>query len=90
MASILSNSNPQNTINNPIDSVKNVINQIMSSANPQATFQQVLQQSPDAAKAMQMINQYGNGNPQQAFLNYANQTGKQELAKQILQKLGLN
>ena len=90
MASILSDNNPQSTINNPMDSIKNIINQIMNSANPQATFQQVLQQSPDAAKAMQMINQYGNGNPQQAFLNYANQTGKQELAKQISQKLGLN
>ena len=90
MASILSDNNPQSTINNPIDSVKNIVNQIMNSANPQATFQQVLQQSPDAAKAMQMINQYGNGNPQQAFLNYANQMGKQDLARQILQKLGLN
>jgi len=69
--------------------VNNVINQILNSTNPQSAFQQILQQSPDAQQAMQLINQYGNGNPQQAFINYMNSTGKQNLGQQILSKLGL-
>jgi len=36
-----------------------------------------------------MVSQYGNGDPKTAFMNYAAQTGKQGLAQQILQKLGL-
>lgn len=69
--------------------ISNVINQILGSANPQQAFQQVLQQSPDAQKAMNLISQYGNGDPKQAFMNYASQTGKQGLAQEIIQKLGL-
>ena len=69
--------------------ISNLVNQILGSANPQQAFQQVLQSSPDAQNAMNMITQYGNGDPKQAFMNYAAQTGKQGLAQQILQKLGL-
>ena len=70
--------------------MNNIINQILGSANPQQMFNQILSQSPDAKNAMNLINQYGNGNPKQAFMAYANQTGRQELAKQILNKLGLS
>lgn len=88
MPSILSNNTqPQN--NNPVGAVKNLVDQIMNSANPQAAFQQMLNSSPDCKNAMNLINQYGNGDPKQAFLNYASQTGKQGIAQQILSKLGL-
>ena len=92
MASILSeNQLPTNpNQNNPVATINNIIEQILKSTNPQAAFQQILQQSPDAQNAMQLINQYGNGDPRQAFINYMNSTGKQNLGQQILNKLGLN
>lgn len=92
MASILSGNQfpqQQQIANDPANAVNNLVNQVLNSVNPQQTFQQILQQSPEAQNAMQMINQYGNGDPKQAFMNYASQMGKQGLAQQILQKLGL-
>ena len=92
MASILSE-NPsvsQTTNNNPIGTVNNIIGQILNSVNPQQTFQQIISQNKDAQNAMNLINQYGNGDPRQAFLNYASQTGKQNLAQEIMQKFGLS
>ena len=88
MPSILSG-NPQPQNNNPVGAVNNLVQQIMNSANPQAAFQQMLNSSPDCKQAMNLIQQYGNGDPRQAFLNYASQTGKQGIAQQILFKLGL-
>jgi len=88
MPSILSN-NTQPQTNNPVGAVNNLVQQIMNSANPQAAFQQMLNSSPDCKNAMNLIQQYGNGDPKQAFLNYASQTGKQGIAQQILTKLGL-
>ena len=87
MPSILSNQQP--STNNPVGAVKNIVDQIMQSANPEAAFQQMLDSSADCKNAMNLINQYGNGDPRQAFLNYASQTGKTGLAQQILQRLGL-
>ena len=52
-------------------------------------FNQILAENQDAQNAMNLINQYGNGDPKAAFMNYAAQTGKSALAQQILQKLGL-
>ena len=92
MPSILSNNNvivPENTKQDPVSIVKTMANQIMSSVNPQQAFNQVLSASPDAKNAMDLINQYGNGDPKAAFMNYAAATGKQDIAQQILQKLGL-
>ena len=92
MASILSeNPSASQTINNnPIGTVNNIIGQILNSANPQQTFQQLVSQNKDAQNAMNLINQYGNGDPRQAFLNYASQTGKQNFAQEIMQKFGLS
>ena len=90
MASIFSqNPLPPSSAQSPKTMATNIANEILSSANPQQAFQQVLQQNPEAQNAMNLINQYGNGDPKQAFLNYASQTGKSGLAQQILQKLGL-
>ena len=74
---------------NPTGIVNNLINQILSSVNPQETFNHILSSSPDAKNAMDLINQYGNGDPKAAFMNYAAATGKQSLGQSILQKLGL-
>lgn len=91
MASILSeNPSVSQTNNNPIGTINNIIGQILNSANPQQTFQQIVSQNKDAQNAMNLINQYGNGDPRQAFLNYASQTGKQNLAQEIMQKFGLS
>ena len=89
MPSILSGNNVPSGTSNPIDSVKNIVDQIMNSANPTASFQQMLNASPECKNAMNLIQQYGNGDPRQAFLNYAAQTGKSGIAQQILSKLGL-
>ena len=89
MPSILSNNTPEPQTNNPASAVRNIVDQIMQSSNPQAAFQQMLNSSADCKNAMNLINQYGNGDPKQAFLNYASQTGKTGIAQQILQKLGL-
>ena len=94
MPSILSNNNnvtaPENTKQDPVSIVKTMANQIMSSVNPQQAFNQVLSASPDAKNAMDLINQYGNGDPKAAFMNYAASTGKQSIAQQIMQKFGLS
>ena len=69
--------------------ISNIASQILGSANPQEAFQQILQQNKEAQNAWNLVNQYGNGDPKTAFMNYASQTGKQGLAQQILQKLGI-
>ena len=73
----------------PVVSIKNIANQILNSANPQQAFQQVLDSSSEARNAMDLVNQYGNGDPKAAFQNYAVATGKQNLGQKILQMLGL-
>lgn len=90
MPSILSNNQvPENEIQNPNGTVRNIINQILSSVNPQQTFNQILSSNQQAQNAMNLINQYGNGDPKAAFMNYMNSTGKQSIGQQIIQKLGL-
>ena len=90
MASIFSqNPLPPSSEQSPKTLISNIANQILRSANPQEAFQQVLQQNKEAQNAWNLINQYGNGDPKAAFMNYASQTGKQGLAQQILQKLGI-
>ena len=91
MASMLSN-NPlpeQPQTNDILGSVRSIVNQIVNSANPQQMFQQTIGSTKEGQQAMNLIQQYGNGDPRQAFLNYASQMGKQGLAQQIMQKLGL-
>ena len=90
MPSILSNQMPeQPQMNDIVGSVKNIVNQIMNSANPQQMFNQTIGSTKEGQEAMNLIQQYGNGDPRQAFMNYASQMGKQGLAQQIMQKLGL-
>lgn len=49
----------------------------------------MLSQNKDAQKAMDIINQYGNGDPKAAFMNYAAAQGKQSIGQGIMQRLGL-
>lgn len=49
----------------------------------------MLSQNADARKAMDMINQYGNGDPKTAFMNYMNGQGKQAMGQMIMQRFGL-
>lgn len=92
MASILSNQPSTQTTQvdqNPIGTVNSLVSQIMGAANPQEMFNQLLSENQDAQNAMNLINQYGNGDPKTAFLNYAAQQGKSNVAAAIMQKLGL-
>ena len=102
MASILSrNSWPQTQVlpNNqqlaqaaaqpdPVAQINAVIQQILGSENPLNTFQQFVASSPDAQKAMEIVNKYGNGDFKTACLAYAAERGEQALAQQVIQKLG--
>ena len=73
----------------PVAQINAVIQQILSCSDPAAAFQQIISSSPEAQNAMNIITQYGNGDPKAAFENYAAAQGKQALAGPILQKLGL-
>ena len=66
------------------------IQQIMGTPNPQQTFNQIISSSPEAQNAMNLIRQYGNGDPKTAFMNIAAAQGKQAIAQQIMQALSLN
>ena len=93
MGSILSNNQStaqDSTTQNPTTAVNNLINQILSSANPQQMFNNMVSNNKDAQNAMNLINQYGNGDPKAAFRNYAAATGKQSFGQQIKQKFGLD
>ena len=79
-----------NISNNIADQANRVVNQMMSSGNPQQMFNSVLQSNPDAKKTIDLINQYGNGNPKAAFQGYMNTPGKQAFGQQILKKYGLS
>ena len=49
----------------------------------------MLSQNKDAQNAMDIINQYGNGDPKAAFMNYMAAQGKQQIGQGIMQRLGL-
>lgn len=61
----------------------------MSSTDPQAELNKFLASSPNAQNAMNIVMQYGNGNPEAAFKNYVAQNGLGNLASTIQAQLGL-
>ena len=67
----------------------NLVNQIMGSINPQMAFDSFVTSNPNAQKAMNIVKQYGNGDPQAAFEKYVQSTGQNAFASQIKAKLGL-
>jgi hypothetical protein len=62
----------------------------MSSTDPRQAFNQVVNNIDGGANVMNLIQQYGNGDPRAAFMNYAAQQGKNVMAQQIMQRLGLS
>ena len=79
----------QDSINPQMGPINNLVNQIMGSINPQQAFNNMLSSNADAQNAMNLINQYGNGDPKTAFMNYMNSQGKQAIGQQIMQRFGL-
>lgn len=73
----------------PMVAINSFINQCVSSPNGQQIFNQFVSQHPEAQSALAMMQQYGGGDMKTGFLNCAAAQGKQVLAQQILQKLGL-
>lgn len=69
--------------------VNNLVNQVMSSADPNQTFNQMVSKIDGGQNALKLIQQYGNGDPKTAFMNYAAQNGKSAMAELILRRLGL-
>lgn len=80
---------PQAAGGTPVGTINNLANQILTAVNPQQQFNNMVAGNKDAQNAMNIINQYGNGDPKAAFLNYASQMGKDSLAKSIMSRLGL-
>ena len=70
--------------------IETAANKILSSVNPDQAFSNLVSQNKDAQNAMNICNQYGNGDPKAAFMNYAAQKGKNALAQTIMSRLGLN
>lgn len=70
--------------------VDGLVSKILGSANPQETFNSMLSQNRDAKTAMDICNQYGNGDPKTAFFNYAREKGQNNLANSIMKRLGLS
>ena len=62
----------------------------MSSADPKATFNQVVSNIQGGQKAMDIVNEYGNGDPKVAFANYATKMSKDAMAQQIMARMGLH
>ena len=91
MASIIFNSqSQQQTPEIPSKGIlEGITNKILGSVNPQETFNKLVSSNPDAQNALNICNQYGNGDPKTAFMNYAAQNGKNAAAKLIMQRLGL-
>ena len=73
----------------PFESAKKLAQQILGSQDATQAFNQMLASSPEAQKAMELINQYGNGDPKAALANYAAAQGQQAAAQQIIQRMGL-
>lgn len=96
MASILSgNSFPQmqsgqQTQQDPMAALNSLVDQVLSSADPNQTFTQMVNSIDGGQNAMNLIKEYGNGDPKTAFVNYAAKNGKTMLAQQILQRMNLS
>lgn len=79
----------QNNQPDMMSTINGVIQQILGSNDPSASFQQFVSNNPEAKIALDIANQYGNGDFKTGFMNYAAASGKQAIAQQILQMMGL-
>ena len=62
------------TAQNPGNNMMSVVQAIRASQNPNAMLQQLAQNNPNVADAMNLVQQYG-GNPQKAFYEEARKRG---------------
>ena len=96
MASILSGNslpqmqNGQQAQQDPMAALNSLVDQVLSSADPNQTFTQMVNSIQGGQNALNLIQQYGNGDPKTAFMNFAAQNGKNVLAQQILQRMNLS
>lgn len=68
-----------------MEAIDNLANMILGSSDPKATFQQMLDSSPELKSKWDEMNKYGNGDPKAAFVNYMNANGKQTIGQNIMQ-----
>ena len=66
----------------PLNQPNDLISMLQKSNNPQQLIQSLLERNP---QVMNLIKQYGNGDPKAAFYAYAKQTGRDP--EQILSML---
>lgn len=64
----------QNPYNNKLSQIRNMMNTIRASKNPNAALSSMVQNNPQYRQAMNYVNQNG-GNAKTAFYNLANQMG---------------
>jgi len=67
--------------------MNDLVNQILTSPNPQESFNKLLETNREAKAAYDAILQYGNGDPKSAIINYAVSTGKQNMLQGIVSSL---
>ena len=89
-STVFRNLSPQTQGTNQASMANSLVNQILGAANPQLAFNQMLSNNKDAKAAMDIVNQYGNGDPKAAFMNYASSKGQNALAQTIMSNLGLS
>lgn len=74
MNSLYNQLNGRTSLPSNIQQIKNMMNMLRSSNNPQALLQNMIQQNPQMKNVMDIIQQNG-GDPKTAFYNLANQRG---------------
>ena len=63
--------------------MNNIKNEILSSPNPQQTFQQMVSKIPNGQSCYNMIVQNYGGDPRQAFMSQAMQKGQQNIFQTV-------
>ncbi len=61
----------------------------MGSPDPNQTFNQLVGNINGGSEVLKQIQEYGNGDPKAAMINYAAAHGKTALAQQIIQSMHL-
>lgn len=74
----------------PTTELSKLAEDILSSPDSKAIFDAYVSQHKEAQDAIGIINEYGNGDPKTAFMNYMASKGKETIGKQIMSRLGLS
>ena len=65
---------PRMQMPNNLANIRNMMNMVQSSSNPQAMLNNLVSQNPQMQNVMNLVNQYG-GDPRSAFFNLAKAKG---------------